>query len=72
MFTQCGELTPFEICRLFQFFQQSPKYKTSCFHEQYQHFNISKTAKTSESPQNAVDDGEKTSEMLDVSTAANT
>lgn len=74
-FTECGKLTPFEICALFQFFQQSPEYKTSCFHEQYQQFNISKAIKSSESTANVMHNGETASEtatMLKVSTATKT
>lgn len=42
VFTKNGSLTPFQICELFQFFQKSPHYKESCFHQLCQEFYKSK------------------------------
>lgn len=38
VFTECGSLTPIEMCALFQFFRQSSQYKSSSFHQQYNIF----------------------------------
>lgn len=45
VFTECGSLTPLEMCALFQFVRHSPKYKHSSFHEQYNKFCAPKSIK---------------------------
>lgn len=50
VFTKCGSLTPLQMCALFQFFRQTPMYKTSCFHQQYDNFYASKSNKTLANP----------------------
>ncbi|XP_055321600.1 dimethyladenosine transferase 2, mitochondrial [Sitodiplosis mosellana] len=39
-FTECGSLTPLQMCALFQFVQKSPQYPTSCFHQQCKDFYL--------------------------------
>lgn len=55
VFTECGSLTPLEMCALFQFFCQTPEYKTSCFHQQYHNFYASKSSKQSATANNNSD-----------------
>lgn len=57
VFTECGSLTPLQMCALFQFFRQTPMYKTSCFHSQFDKFFASKSNdnKTLATPNNSSD-----------------
>lgn len=41
-FTECGSLSPVQMCALFQFFRQTPMYTMSSFHQQFDHFYATK------------------------------
>lgn len=56
VFTECGSLTPFQICALFRYFRQLPEYKNSCFHQQCNEFHASKMNKILDSHSPISDD----------------